>query len=330
MIKKLLSVLAFSIFLMFLSVGTIFANSKNMGMHILHPEEVSKVREVYDDEDWRFVVIPLTLEDTQNWRRWQNFFDQAYLEKLIPIIRLSTRYNAVVDAWEIPNRKDIIDLANFLSSLDWHQDEKFVIIFNEVNHAKEWGGTIDPLLYSRVLRFSSNWFHSEGLNYKILPAAMDLAADNGFETMEAFAYLNSLYKNDPEVFSYIDYWNSHAYPNPGFQSSPEAIGQNSLSGFKYELNYLKNKTGKDFQVFITETGWVSTYRTNYFLDDYYLYALQHIWSDERVRTVAPFVLKGSPGPFSAFSFFDANDNPTVQTFALQKAMKAANGLDLEF
>ena len=327
MFKKFLLLLAVFTFLFSASVE---ANSKNMGMHILQPEEISKVRQIYDDEDWRFIVVPLTLEDTKNWTRWQKFFNEAYEAKLIPIIRLSTEYNPVIDAWRIPNRKDIIDLANFLSSLNWRQDEKFIIVFNEVNHSKEWGGKLDPLLYGRVLEFTSNWFHSEGLNYKILPAAMDLAASSGFGTMEAFTYLETLYKTNPDIFDYIDYWNSHSYPNPDFQSSPERIGQNTVSGFKYELDFLKKKTGEDFKVFITETGWVSTYRTNYYLDDYYLYAMQHIWSDDRVRAVTPFVLKGSPGPFSAFSFFDAGDNPTIQTFSLQKAMKASKSVEGSF
>jgi hypothetical protein len=92
------------------------------------------------------------------------------------------------------------------------------------------------------------------------------------------------------------------------------------------LNWLKNKTGKDFDVFITETGWASSYLTNYYLDDYYFYALQHIWSDTRVKAVTPFLMKGSPGPFASFSFFDAANNPTVQLFSLQKAIKSFDAL----
>lgn len=319
--------------LLFLASGFVFKrveaqtlNSQVLGMHILHPDEINQFRQIYKDEAWRFVTIPLTLNDVGNYGEWQKFFDQAYQLKVIPIIRLSTRFDTSLNAWQIPSRKDIVSLANFLSSLNWHQDEKFVIVFNEVNHAAEWGGKIDPLLYGGVLKFTSNWFRSEGKNYKILPAAMDLAANNSKETREAFSYLKSLYDFDQDIFDKIDYWNSHSYPNPEFSASPVRTGQNSIRGFTYELNWLKNKTGKDFDVFITETGWASSYLTNYYLDDYYLYALQHIWSDSRVKAVTPFLMKGSPGPFASFSFFDAGNNPTIQLFSLQKAIKSFDAL----
>jgi len=319
--------------LLFLASGFVFKrveaqtlNSQVLGMHILHPDEINQFRQIYKDEAWRFVTIPLTLNDVGNYGEWQKFFDQAYQLKVIPIIRLSTRFDTSLNAWQIPSRKDIVSLANFLSSLNWHQDEKFVIVFNEVNHAAEWGGKIDPLLYGGVLKFTSNWFRSEGKNYKILPAAMDLAANNSKETREAFSYLKSLYDFNQDIFDKIDYWNSHSYPNPEFSASPVRTGQNSIRGFTYELNWLKNKTGKDFDVFITETGWASSYLTNYYLDDYYLYALQHIWSDSRVKAVTPFLMKGSPGPFASFSFFDAGNNPTIQLFSLQKAIKSFDAL----
>lgn len=319
--------------LLFLASGFVFKrveaqtlNSQVLGMHILHPDEINQFRQIYKDEAWRFVTIPLTLNDVGNYGEWQKFFDQAYQLKVIPIIRLSTRFDTSLNAWQIPSRKDIVSLANFLSSLNWHQDEKFVIVFNEVNHAAEWGGKIDPLLYGGVLKFTSNWFRSEGKNYKILPAAMDLAANNSKETREAFSYLKSLYDFNQDIFDKIDYWNSHSYPNPEFSASPVRTGQNSIRGFTYELNWLKNKTGKDFDVFITETGWASSYITNYYLDDYYLYALQHIWSDSRVKAVTPFLMKGSPGPFASFSFFDAGNNPTIQLFSLQKAIKSFDAL----
>lgn len=307
--------------LFLLSFVSAQAAGEVLGMHVLHPDEVKSVRRLYEDEVWRYLTIPLTLEDTKSWTTWQNFFDEAARQRIIPIIRLTTSYDPVADAWKIPSRKEITTLVAFLSSLNWHQNEKFVIVFNEVNHAKEWGGRIDPLSYAEALKFTSQWLHSEGLNYKVLPAAMDLAANNSRDTMEAFNYLDRLHQIDPEIFSYVDYWNSHSYPNPDFAASPTRLGQNSLRGFIYELNYLKNKMGRDFQVFITETGWASSYLTNYYLDDYYLYALQHIWSDDRVKAVTPFLMKGSPGPFASFSFFDAQDNPTVQFFALKKALK---------
>jgi hypothetical protein len=301
-------------------------SSRVLGMHLLHPQEIDDVRRIYTDEEWRFVTIPLTLNDLDKKQEWQKFFDQAYAAKLTPIIRLTTRHDPKADAWQIPSRKDIVELSKFLSSLNWHQDDKFVIVFNEVNHTKEWGGKLDPLLYVEVLKFTSQWLRSEDRGYKILPSAMDLAANNSADTREAFSYLSSMWQIEPELGDYFDYWNSHSYPNPEFSASPSKKGQNSISGFVHELAWLKKKTGRDFEVFITETGWASSYLVNYRLSEYYLYALRYIWSDERIKAVTPFIIKGSPGPFASFSFFDAANNPTIQTFALQKAIKTFDAL----
>ena len=318
--SKLLFILL-SLFFYFSSSKELCAAGEVMGMHILQPEEITKVRKIFEDDVWRYITIPLTIDDTQDWRRWQIFFNEAHREKLIPIIRLATRYDQEKDCWTIPNRKEIVGLVSFLSSLNWYQEEKLVIVFNEVNHANEWGGKIDPFAYTHILKFTSNWLRSESLNFKILPAAMDLAAANAFPSMEAFNYIESMYRIDSEIFDYIDYWNSHSYPNPGFSASPRNSGQNSLRGFNYELNYLKEKTARDFQVFITETGWMSHYLINYYLSDYYLYALENVWNDERILAVTPFVMKGDPGPFSSFSFLDLEEKPTIHTYALKRALK---------
>lgn len=309
----------------FFSWSPVHAESQStdvLGIHILNVNEIKQFRQVFTDDDWRYVTIPFTLADLQRPSEWQAFFDSAAEEKVIPILRLSTAYDSETDAWKVPTRKDIVEMATFLGRLDWHRDEKLVIVFNEVNHAKEWGGQLDPAAYAETLRFTSNWFHNVESGFKVLPAGLDLAASNSTETMEAFRYLDKMQQADPEIFASVDYWNSHSYPNPGFQASPKRTAQNSLRGYQYELAYLKKKTKKDYQVFITETGWVADKSTDYYLDDYYVYALKNIWNDERIVAVTPFVMKGSPGPFAGFSFFDAQDQATPQFFALQKALAA--------
>jgi hypothetical protein len=60
---------------------------------------------------------------------------------VIPIIRLSTRFDYYLNAWQIPSRKDIVSLANFLSTLRLAPERKNLSLFlMEVNHAAEWGG----------------------------------------------------------------------------------------------------------------------------------------------------------------------------------------------
>lgn len=294
-----------------------------LGIHILNPSEAQTAQELFKAdqraEDSHYVTIPLTLNDLHKQAEWQAFFTYSRQQHLIPIVRLATKMQG--SAWAVPTKKDVVDLITFLSALDWPTEEKYIIVFNEVNHNKEWGNTINPSEYADVLKFSSDWAKSEGKNYKVLPAAMDLAAPNGPSTMEAFNYLEQMRKHEPRIFSYVDYWNSHAYPNPAFSSSPAATGQNSISGFLYELNYLKDKTGHEYQTFITETGWVENSVTRPWLSYYYDYAFQHVWSDPHVKAVTPFVLQGDPGPFSGFTFLTRNGQPTRQYEAYQDALR---------
>jgi hypothetical protein len=307
----------------FASVPQAFANGEVLGVHILHPSEIDdavKLLKTDGNQDaWQYVTVPLSLNDLKKQDEWQKFFDEAKKKKIKPIVRFSTKFEN--GAWKIPNKKEIVDLTAFVSELEWPTDEKYVIVFNEVNHKKEWGNSTDPAGYAEVLRFTSDWLRSEGNNYKVLPAAMDLAAPNGSSTQEAFGYLTAMMGHDPGIWDTVDYWNSHSYPNPGFSSSPQRDGKNSLRGFQYELAFLKEKTGKDFKTFITETGWTENGSTSRWLATYYEYARQHIWSDSRVMAVTPFILRGDPGPFSGFTLLDRNGKQTRQYVAYREAIE---------
>lgn len=301
------------------------SSGKVLGIHIMNIHELDDATALVrtDDETWQYVTIPITLNDLKKQDEWQNFFNKAKDQKMIPLVRLASKPEGA--QWTIPTRKDIVDLLGFLDKLDWPTEDRHVIIFNEVNHAKEWGGKIAPEDYTEILRFAADWAHSEQNRYIVLPAAMDLAAPNGRETMEAFTYLNRMHKHDPEIFLTVDAWNSHSYPNPGFSSSPRNTAQNSIRGFEHELAFLKEKTGKDYQVYITETGWVENRVTRRWLESYYTYALQHIWTHPQVVAVTPFVLKGDPGPFSEFTFLDKNNKPTVHYTSLRRALERLGG-----
>lgn len=288
------------------------------GIHVLHTDEVKDAATLLKgfNDDWHYLTVPFPLTELEKTEEWRVFFEQAKSQKFIPIVRLVTKFEN--GSWQRPTRKQIIEQFKFLSQFEWPTEERLVIIFNEPNHAPEFGGTIDPREYARVLRFAADWAHTENKNYKVLPAGLDLDAPNGKKTMEAFTFLDQMHEEDPEIFTVIDYWNSHSYPNPGFISSPYRTGKNSLSGFKYELAYIKKISDRDLPVYITETGWLSNGLTNRWLESYYRYAALHIWSDERVKAVTPFILHGDPGPFSGFSFLDRDNKPTKQFYAYQK------------
>ncbi len=294
-------------------------SSDKLGIHILHPDELTAANALLDanttTESWHYVTIPFTYSDLEKPAEWKIFFSKARQLHIIPIIRLATKHEG--DAWVQPDKKHIVEQLDFLSAQTWPTQEKRIIVYNEVNHAKEWGGQIDPQSYADTLEFVSSWAHTQpGDPFKVLPAAMDLAAGNTRDTKEAFAYLNAMVVHNPQIFDFVDAWNSHSYPNPGFAASPQRTGQNSISGFRHELAFLEKLSDRVWQVYITETGWSVTKSLAKWLPSYYQYAIDHVWSDPEVVAVTPFVLRGAPGPFEAFSFLDADGQPTAQYRAM--------------
>ncbi len=296
---------------------------KILGVHILNPRDFDYAVQLFKQggmaSEWHFLTVPLTLNDMNELEYWQDFFNKCKKHKFIPIVRLATRVNNGV--WDKPNRRQIVGMFHFMDQLEWPTNERFIIVFNEVNHAKEWGDEIDPRAYAQIFEFTASWAHTEPANYRVLPAAMDLAAPDGPETMEAFNYLDQMHAHNSEIFDYADIWNSHSYPNPAFSSSPTRTQQDSLRGFEHELNYLKNKTGRSYKVIITETGWVANRLTRPWLTQYYLYAMQHVWTHPDVIGVTPFLLRGAPGPFTTFSFFDENNQPTQIFDSFSEALR---------
>lgn len=316
--------------LLFLTPETAAAASK-YGIHILHPGEVRSAAQLLKDLDglgtneWRYVTVPLALKDTQNPHEWEAFFHECAEYQLLPIVRLVTAFDGT--NWTVPSRADTVTLLNFISQFDWPGSERYVILYNEVNHAAEWGGSIDPAGYAETLRFGSNWARTQDPPLFVLPAGLDLAAPTGTQTMDAFQYWAAAYAADPEIFTYADGWTAHAYPNPGFVSPPTYLGRDGLYGFEYEQEFLNKLTDGAFgerglPIFITETGWRATFLTRRYLPSYYKYAVWHIWSDPQVRAVTPFLLQGDPGPFAEFGFIDAAGEPTVQFEAYQDAVRA--------
>jgi len=315
-------ILAQILILVLLSIPPQVFASEVLGIHILNPDELESALDLFDADsntsDWNYVTVPLTLDDIHKKEMWQRFFDLSREKKIRPIVRLATKFEGA--SWKIPTRKDIVDLSNFLSTLEWPDGDRIVIVFNEPNHAGEWGGTIDPESYSRIFTFTADWLHSEQKNYTVLPAAMDLAAPNGINTLEAFNYLSRVINTDSRVVELLDGWASHSYPNPAFSSSPTQTGKNSIRGFVHELDFLAKYTDRKIEVYITETGWMDSRATSRFLYTYYKYAVDHVWSDPRVKAVTPFVLRGAPGAFAGFSFLDENGKPTRQYEAYKKAI----------
>ncbi|NOY15105.1 MAG: hypothetical protein GXP43_02705 [bacterium] len=279
---------------------------RKIGVHILFPGEIEAAAEAVGEGG--YVVVPISMADWQKLEKWQVFMEEAKKLKLKPILRLVTYADGAV--WRRPEMVDAVDWANFLSLLDWPAGDRWVIVFNEPNHANEWGGVIDPEGYALILKEFAVKLHAKDTNFKVLPAAMDMAAGWTKETMPAQIYLRRVWSRLPEFDDLADGWNAHAYPNPAFSARPRVDRQNNIASYKYEISWFKDfyKTGWTKPIFITETGWSKRSLNEKTIKEYAEFSWQSVWKkDKQLKAVVWFLLNGSPGPFADFSLMSAGE-----------------------
>jgi hypothetical protein len=308
MIKSALIALFSAIFL-FISSSDVLAiydpvsvpNNK-YGIHIISENDLPNAKNLVNSSggDWGYVTIVIT-QDERDPGRWQKVFDEMRRHHLIPIIRIATRPEDGI--WTTPNEADIDNWVKFFLSLNWVIKNRYVIISNEPNHSKEWGGTISPEGYASYLKAFSLKLKASSEDFFVLPAGLDASSSNSRVTMEEVKFINGMLKKEPDIFSHVDGWVSHSYPNPGFSGLASETGRGTISTFAWELSLLKSLgIDRNLPVFITETGWSNKSLSEEEIAAKLTYGYENVWADERVVAVTPFILNYPEEPFREFSW----------------------------
>lgn len=334
---KILIILTIFLVSLFINITRIVAvydpltlpNNK-YGIHIIDENDLDNAAFLVNSTngDWGYVVMVITQND-RNIEKWQNIFNRLGSSHLIPIVRLATRSNK--DVWEKPKEEEAVSWAEFLDSLEWVSENRYVVMFNEPNHAKEWGDTISPEEYAQILIAYSKAFKAKSDKFFILPSGFDSSAPNSSLTMDQKKYVSQMLASYPDFFSYIDGWTSHSYPNPGFRGKVTDRGRGTIGNYLWEMDLLKDLgVKKDLPVFITETGWPHeegnvpnrSYYNAKEVAQLITMASQNIWQDSRIAAVIPFVLNYQSIPFLHFSWQKPNSNEFYpQFFAFQNIEK---------
>lgn len=316
---------------LFRSASPVLAENK-YGIHISELSDLEKSAELVNSNggDWGYVTIVLRDDDLKQ-DKWQKFFDSCRKLHLIPIVRIATHMAA--GYWEKPNPDDLNKWPEFLNSLNWPVKQQIVVVFNEPNHAKEWGGEINPREYSLILEKMISLFKNKNQNFYILNAGLDQAADGRNGTMDEAVFIKEMAAASPDVFNHLDGWASHSYPNHGFVGLPENTGRASIRGYEWELGVLQNNnTLKNLDIYITETGWPHkegmTFDRRFYEHTKVAQLFEkafNIWAkDNRVKTVTPFILNYPEEPFDHFSFF-AKDGQYYASFnAIKELVKTSS------
>ncbi len=297
------------LFILFSSRCSFAQENNKVGISLLQPssEDVLGASTLTNSTngDWGYVTL-VVQENDRDVRKWQDLFEQLREKHLIPIIRIATSPQGEV--WRRPEEKDVKDWVDFFDKLNWVVEKRYIVLFNEPNHASEWGGEVDPSQYGKVAVAFAQAFRKANKDYVVMLAGLDAAApqmptqlwDNG-------EFLKEMCKDKDqcvELFKNIDAWASHSYPNPGFSGSVWDTGKKSIRGYEYELDLLKQLgIEKNLPVFITETGWTIGNVSEATVAENYRIAFSEVWGpDDRVQAVTPFVFKYLSQPFLEFSW----------------------------
>lgn len=284
------------------------------GLHLTQLSDLPQAAPIINSSggDWGYVTVVLR-NDNLDFRSWQNFFDDCRQKHLIPIVRLTTTSDG--PNWKRPDRSDIDNLTNFLNSLNWPMIPKYVIPFNEINHASEWGGGVDIPNFTDIFIYTAERLKSFDNYFFILSSPLDLASPkNDSQNLHPETVYRQIFNHNPKYFELMDALASHSYPNHGYVGTPKGTGIHSIRGYEWELNFIKNLgIQKTYPVFITETGWPhlegSTKNFSYYKAktsvDFFIEALSIWQSDPRVIAVTPFIFNYSQELFEHFSWLDS-------------------------
>lgn len=314
----LISICFFVFFSFGLSQAIAESQTNKFGIHISEINEAQKASDLVNSQggEWGYVTLIINSNDRQV-KKWQDRFNELNRLKLIPIIRIATYPNG--NNWVVPGKDDAHDWAKFLNSLYWPTKKRLVVLYNEPNHASEWGGSTDPEGAALHLKTMIDELKKTNQDFFILNPGFDSSApQEPPRYMDQVAFMDAMELAVPGIFSNFDGWVSHSYPNPGFSGKPTDIGRGTISNYKWELNLLKTrfKVQKDLPVYITETGWPYQYKNHENIKlteeksaEYMKYAFENVWlPDNRVRAVTPFLLIYRSPLFSHFSWLHEDDS----------------------
>lgn len=122
--KKIVILIVFLLFGFF--PQSVSAQGQVLGIHLLNPNEIKEVKNFFYDQgdEWSYVTIPLSLDDLNKTKDWSEFFRLAKEYKIIPLVRLTTRFED--DAWKIPTRREITSYFDFLNQFSWPTAERYI------------------------------------------------------------------------------------------------------------------------------------------------------------------------------------------------------------
>ncbi len=185
--------------------------------------------------DWGYVTLILVDQDRRDPARFQALLDQCAVYHLTPIIRLATSFDSVRQSWVRPNPYDAHLWRVFFDQLRWPTALRYLLVGNEPNLGREWGGAVDPAGYARYLETWLDVFAYDQ-RYQIFNGALDASNDSLMpDRMDEFEFIAWMRATVPNIFTRLHGWASspyhfwwgteRRYTYRAYESELEAIGR---------------------------------------------------------------------------------------------------------
>jgi hypothetical protein len=281
--------------------------------------------------DWGYVTVVIPDND-RDIGKWQHIFDSMRRLHIIPLVRLATHSDS--GHWVKPSKDEAAGWVTFLNTLNWPTENRYVILFNEPNHANEWGGTIDPEGYADLFMEFASVLRVASDDFFILPAGLDVSAQSDSKSLDAEVYLRRMVGHNAAILNAMDGWSTHSYPNPGFSAHPSKRGRGSLDSYNWELQLLTSLgLTRRLPVFITETGWehssgktmASGLLSTDTVSQYIQEAGATIWTDPQIIAITPFVINYQDYPFDHFSWKKYQSNEYYAMYSAYQGITKTRG-----
>jgi hypothetical protein len=304
--------------------------NNKFGIHLAspHDEDLERAEDLVNSNggEWGYITFVIQ-ENDRDLNKWQGIFEKLREKQLIPVIRLATQPEG--GNWKRPKETEAESWAHFLNKLNWVTQHRYIILFNEPNHATEWGGTVDPVHFAKVNEAFAVKLKEASPDFFIMMGGLDASAPSSMPTYEDEEIFLRKVIEEIGVSDFnrlFDGLSSHSYPNPGFVGSPYDRGRKSIRGYDWELQILDSLGIKELPVFITETGWNGTALSREDVARNFQIAYETVWlPDERVKAVTPFILNYQAEPFLQFSWVKPENTGVFPEFETVKAMQKQAG-----
>jgi hypothetical protein len=274
--------------------------NNKFGMYInASPDQIGEAAPLINSNggDWGWVLLPIDVRQ-RDGSLWQNIFDACAAHHIKPLIQLFNNNTCDVNEMDFPG------LARFFNELSWPTQHLYISVFNEVNAKDYWCEELAPEEYAVVLNTAIDAFKGVNQNFFIMPAGFNSSCRSGPRYLDEEDFLLRMNATVPGIFTKIDGWATHAYPQPEFSGDfynpPSWYGiRDQIENYKWEMGLLSRHFGvSGLPIFITETGWAHSegylnkwqYKSSAVTARYFDDAYRNHWlPNNQIVAIMPFV-----------------------------------------